>query len=451
MKKLVILVFLLVFLGGCTEQTETPSRNNRKDAASERMTAAPTPTETPIPEPTKVSPGWTITYVTATPKPTATNTPVPTPTMVPYAPTEEILTAEEFSRKVQVMDTVLTFPCRLKELSDIPGIVIEHSEYSSLNGYDPLNDTYGADSRNDLHVVFPDESEAWIQVENLSLDSLPIGELYVTELVSESPCIFFPKGVCVGTHCSVLREWREHDTLVPSSRVACYIYQEAECIIDHGTIDIGAEFEVDVNNTTYNIDEVKYTPTFYVDGAYMTEMLQNHYPDDIKYAVPIALASGWRAGLFVHEGRLFVMRLESSYLYENPKEPEALLAKLGRDMEYYNEEWDDWYFYCDTSDATNEKVVVQESETITTVINYWDYSDCKEVESILLDGKQLRPRGDEWKLYAEVGTIIPDSNADLWQFSIEALDKGEIPEEVVRLFRKVVSKMAGSAVVWEER
>lgn len=454
MKKLILAVFVLIFLGGCTLiQEETPDRSNRKDVSSSRMTSTPTPTatSTPTPEPTKASSGWTITYVTATPRPTATETPTPTPTMVPFEPSEEILAAEEFSCKVQIMDTVLKFPCRLKEITQIPGIVVEQSEYSSLNGYDPLNDLYGAESRNDLHVLFPDESEAWLQVENLGITSLPMGELYVTELVSESPCIFFPKGVSVGVHCSILKEWREHNELVTSSKVARYIYQEAECFIDHGTIDIGAEFDIYVNNTSYNIDEIKYTPTFYVDGAYMTEMINNHYPNDLKYTVPIALESGWRVGLIVQDDRQFVMQLENSYLFENPQEPEALLALLGRDMQYYHEDWGDWYYERETSEETNEKVIVQNSEAISTVINFWDYSDVKGKESVLINGKQYRAKGDEWKSYAETGTLIAGGNADLWLFSIEALDKGEIPEEVMRVFRKVVRTMAESAEVYEGR
>lgn len=123
----------------------------------------------------------------------------------------------------------------------ISGITVEQSKYSSLSGYDPLNDTYGPESNNDLHMIFPDGSEAWLMVENLGLTSLPLEELYVT---------------------------------------------------DYSTLDLGAEFEIDVNNTTYNIDEVKYTPTFYVSMDYMTEMLQTNYPEDLKYRVPIVLRKG---------------------------------------------------------------------------------------------------------------------------------------------------------------
>ena len=58
-------------------------------------------------------------------------------------------------------------------------------------------------------MVFADGSEAELEVENLSLVSLPLEELYVTELTSESSCIFFPKGVSVGVHCEILKEWKE--------------------------------------------------------------------------------------------------------------------------------------------------------------------------------------------------------------------------------------------------
>ena len=85
MKKMILVVFVLIFLGGCMLiPEEIPDRSNRKDVSSSRMTAMPEPpaTLTPTPEPTK-APGWTITYVTATPRPTATLTPTPTPTMAP--------------------------------------------------------------------------------------------------------------------------------------------------------------------------------------------------------------------------------------------------------------------------------------------------------------------------------------------------------------------------------
>ena len=452
MKKLLLMALLLAFIGGCAtkEPDDEINRNNRKNVSSERLT--PTPMVEPTVEPTKapVPTNGLWVYTTNTPTPTATSTPTPTPTLVPYVATEEILAAEEFSGKVQFMDTVVQFPCRLKELLALDNATIEQYEYASVNGYDPLNDTYAAESRNTLIMTFADESECRITVENKDGVALALGELYVTELYSESPCLFFPKGVSVGVHCSVLKEWQEHDSMVSGSSVACYKYQEAECKMEYSTLDLGAEFAIDVSNTTYNIDAVEYTPAFYVSMDQMTEMVQNYYPKDLAYHVPIVLSKSWRTGLIVYEGRRFAVALEDSWLFENPQTKEELLEELGRELRYYNEEWDDWYYYTDTADDTNEKIVVKEEETLTSVVNFWNYADFAGVDSITLeDGKQVRPEHEQWKQFADVA-VMSGGYLDMWKFTLEPLDQGDVPEEVENLFREVVLEMAKSVKEVEE-
>ena len=237
--------------------------------------------------------------------------------------------------------------------------------------------------------------------------------------------------------------------MVPGSYSASYFYYEAMYANYYGRRELGAEFDIEVNNTTYNIDEVNYTPSFYVSMQQLTEHVENAYPTDLKFGIPIAMNDGWRTGLLVYDNRHFVVEYNSSYLYDAPKTPEELLDKLGRDMQYFNTEKEDWYYYRDTSDETNEKVIVQEGETLSTVINFWDYSDALGEDGVMIDGKQLYPREDEWKAHAEVG-VISEGYIDLWEFSIGAIDEGEIPEEVMEIFRKVVLHMAESMTTYEE-
>ncbi len=447
MKKILMIALLLSFLGSCTEEQDNSiERNNRKNVSSERLTVTPEPT-TPTPTPTEAA---TPTKGAPTPKPTATSTPTPTPTMAPCVATDEILTAEEFSGKVQIMDTVLQFPCRLKELMALANVTIEQYSYASISGYDPLNDTYAAESKNTLVIIFADESECRIVVENKDGVALKLEELYVTELYSESPCVFFPKGVYIGAHCSVLNEWKEYDSMVSGSSVARYKYQEAECKMEYSTLELGAEFTINVNNTTYCIDAVEYIPSFYVNLEQMTEMVQNYYPKDLAYHVPIVLSKSWRTGLIVYEGRRFAVTLEDSWMFDNPKTKEELLEKLGRELRYYNEDWNDWYYYTDTSDHTNEKIVVKEEETLTSVVNFWDYADFAGVDSITLDdGKQVRPENEQWKQFADVA-VMSGGYLDAWKFTLEPLDQGEIPKEVETLFRDVVLEMAKSVREVEE-
>ena len=149
MKKLIIIVFSLIFLCGCTDTQDSPNRNNRKDPSSSRSMGTPTPEPTPTPT-EKLKAGVTK---RPEPTPTVTTKPTETPTPVPYVATEEILNAGMFSGKVQIMDTVLTFPCKLSEIMQL-GSGLELELYSSQNGYDPLNDTYGAGSRNTIKLIF---------------------------------------------------------------------------------------------------------------------------------------------------------------------------------------------------------------------------------------------------------------------------------------------------------
>lgn len=442
MRKLVLAVLLLSFLGSCQMEEEPKSleRNNRKNVSGERLTETPAPTPTKAAVPTKGIP---------TPKPTATGTPTPTPTPVPYMAMEEILLADEFSGKVQMADTLLQFPCRLKEIMAISGLVVEQSPYASMNGYDPLNDTYAAESSNSLQIIFPDGSEARITVENKEQIALPMKELYVTEIYSESPCIFFPKGIGVGAHCSVLKEWKEHDSLVSGSSVARYKYQETEYKMEYGTLDLGAEFAIDVNNSTYYIDAVEYVPAFYVTMEHMTDMVQNTYPKDLSYHVPIVLSESWKAGLIVYEGRRFALALEDYWMFENPKTTDALLAELGRELQYFNEEWQEWYYYTDKADANNEKIVVKEEDNLISVVNFWDYADFEGVETLTMEDKQVRPEHEKWKRFAEVA-VLYDGYVDNWKLTLEPLDQGDIPEEVNKMFRVVVLEMAESVKEVEE-
>lgn len=122
---------------------------------------------------------------------------------------------------------------------------------------------------------------------------------------------------------------------------------------------------------------------------------------------------------------------------------------MGRTMEYYNEEWESWYYWTDTSDTTNEKIVVKEDEVFYSVVNFWDYSDCAGKESILVSDKQLRLRKEAWKLYADLA-MLSGNYVDFWSFTVEALDQSEIPEEVETLFRDVVLIMAESVEIYEE-
>lgn len=452
-KKVWIVSLFLIVLCGCLEEPET-DRSNRKNVSSSRITATPvpatpTPTATPSPKPSSTK------RSTPTPTCTPTQTCTPTPTPVPYIATEEILGAEEYSGKVQIADTVLTLPCRLGEIMKISGIGLSQSKYSSLDGYDPLYDIYKPGSRNTLVMVFTDGSEAELEVENLSLVSLPLEELYVTELTSESPCIFFPKGVCVGVHCEILKEWKEYDNLVAGSERARYQYYEAEYEMDYsGKREIGAEYEVYVNNATYNIEEVHYIPTFYVNIVQTTEVTKIAYPKNLKFELPIALNDSWKAGLIVYDNRYFVVEHETSYLYDHEgtvDTPEKLLARLGRDLEYYNTEgWEGWKYYLDTSEKTNKKVIVQNNETICSVINAWDYSDVAGENGVMIDGMAMFPKEDSWKYYAEVG-VMYGGYVDLWMFSVGALDKGEIPEEVRSVFWQVVQQMAESMTEYEKK
>lgn len=442
MKKFLVFALFLVLMCGC--QKEEGEAFNREAFIRNDGTATPTPTK----EPTPTERPW-YTIVTVTPRPTATNTPTPTPTMIPYEVADEILSADEFSGKVQIADTVLQLPCRLNEILEISNITVEQSPYSSLSGYDPLNNTYQADSENDLLVTFGDGSRGWLTVVNKERLDLPLEELYVTELISESPCIFFPKGVSVGAHCSVLKEWREHTSMVPGSYTACYKYKEAEYQNDYGKLDLGAAFEIDVNNTTYNIDEIKYTPAFYVSMEHMTELLERFYPENLVFHVPVALVKSWKTGLIVYEGRQFVVELEETWMYDAPKTTESLLETLGRELRYYNEEWDSWHYYTDTSDAANEKIVAKEEERLVSLVNFWDYSDFAGADTLTLDDKLVRPEYEKWKKFANVAVSL-DGYLNSWKFILTPMDQGDIPAEVNELFREVVLEMAESVKAGEE-
>lgn len=447
MKKLFIVVLLLMFLCSCTDKEATPDRDNRKNVSSSRMTSTPKPTATSTPTPIITE----RIRATATPKPTATATPTCTPVPLLYMAKKEVVISEVYSGKVQIMDTMFTLPCKLGELLVLSDITLEQSRYSSLDGYDPLNNTYRPESRNTLIMTFPDGSEAELEVENLGLEFLPLEELYITQMTSQSPYIIFPKGVQVGNNCAILKEWGDYDNLASGSYVGRYSYYEAEYEMDYsGTREIGVKFEIDVNNTTYNIDKITYVPAFYVDFRHVTETVRNYYPKDLKYELPIALTDGWKAGLLVYDNREFIVEYTSSYLYETPETPEALLMELGRAMKYYNEERGYWDYYLDTSKERNEKVIVQDGEPIRTVINYWDYSDALEETGVIIDGKAMFPRKDSWKSYAEVGIMYEDY-IDLWMFSVSAIDHGEIPEDVMNTFRQVVQRMAETVVEYEEK